>query len=86
MDNEDYLKAVLQEHSLLRQEFMAIEKLYNSSMTWFVALLAGSIWFGFNSTKSIPAGLVLLVFFPLLGMILFFLLQYYNSLLLQLGE
>jgi hypothetical protein len=86
MVNEHYLKAVLQEHSLLRQEFTAIEKLFNSSMTWFAALLAGSIWFGFSSAKPIPAGLVLLFFFPLLGMILFFLLQYYNSLLLQLGE
>lgn|GEM_PF-6935004 len=91
MANEDYLRGILQEHSLLRQEYMGVEKLYNSSLSWFAAILAGSIWFGFSNPGGAEgirphSALVLLILFPILGMILFFVLQYYNLFMVQLGQ
>jgi hypothetical protein len=70
---------------------MGVEKLYNSSLSWFAALLAGSIWFGFSNPGGVDgirlhSVLVLLILFPILGMILFFVLQYYNLFMVQLGQ
>jgi hypothetical protein len=53
--------------------------------------LAGSIWFGFSNPGGAEgirphSALVLLILFPVLGMILFFVLQYYNLFMVQLGQ